>query len=382
MHFRTRALAYVGAGAAGLFATGLFAAPALAADEADVLVKPLSTKIAVDAGMKFFRFDFKNEGPGVATDTTLTFDLSGLDPNVVDFNPEEIGDEDVKLVKATEDEIVIEIGDGAPGETLPVALPIVLKDDAETGPAGSFKVSIKSSAPDPDESNNSATIPVEVVESGPDLTTIAYDVRAEDGEPVEPGATAPFFWSVANEGDQTVKGVALQITLPKHVTFVEDYPACTTTPDRRILTCENPGIEMEPGYGIEETIPVKVSADAPGPVTLSGGLLKAVGTSVIQPELARGAKAAKILGSFEVAPIDEESPADVDPADNTAEFAVFVGGTGGGGGGGGDLPVTGVQAGLIGGVGLAVLAGGGALLVMSRRRKVVLVTPGDETPTA
>jgi LPXTG-motif cell wall-anchored protein len=60
---------------------------------------------------------------------------------------------------------------------------------------------------------------------------------------------------------------------------------------------------------------------------------------------------------------------------------VFVGGTGGGGGGG-DLPVTGVQAGLIGGVGLAVLAGGGALLVMSRRRKVVLVTPGDETPTA
>jgi hypothetical protein len=380
MNFRTRALAYAGAGAAGLFATGLFAAPALAADEADVLVKPLSTKIAVDAGLKFFRFDFKNEGPGVATDTTLSFDLSGLDPKVVDFIPEDVKVDGVKLVKDTDDEIVFEIGDGAPGETLPFQLPIILKDGAEKGSAGSFKVSIKSTAPDPDESNNSATIPVEVVESGPDLTTIAYDVRAEDGEPVKPGASAPFFWTVANEGDQTVKGVVLQITLPEHVTFVDEYPACTITPDQRFLTCEDPNVEIEPGYEIEETIPVKVSADAPGPVTLSGGLLKAAASGVISPELARGAKAAKTLGGFEVVPIDEEPPADVDPADNTAEFSVFVGGTGGGGGG--DLPVTGVQAGLIGGVGLAVLAGGGALLLMSRRRKVVLVTSGDETPTA
>ncbi|MFI7577373.1 LPXTG cell wall anchor domain-containing protein [Micromonospora sp. NPDC049497] len=40
--------------------------------------------------------------------------------------------------------------------------------------------------------------------------------------------------------------------------------------------------------------------------------------------------------------------------------------------------MTGVQVGLIGGVGAGVLLTGGALLLLSRRRKVVLVNPGDE----
>jgi LPXTG-motif cell wall-anchored protein len=40
--------------------------------------------------------------------------------------------------------------------------------------------------------------------------------------------------------------------------------------------------------------------------------------------------------------------------------------------------VTGVQVGLIAGVGAAILLAGGALLVLSRRRKMVLVTPTDE----
>ncbi|MDG4803261.1 LPXTG cell wall anchor domain-containing protein [Micromonospora sp. WMMD980] len=93
--------------------------------------------------------------------------------------------------------------------------------------------------------------------------------------------------------------------------------------------------------------------------------------------------------------------ADVDPGDNQDGFAVVLaarsgggdggsgdgdggGGESGGGTGGGDggLPVTGPQAGLIGGVGIAALVAGGVLFLVSRRRRMVLVTPDDEPPAA
>ncbi|GAA4692838.1 LPXTG cell wall anchor domain-containing protein [Phytohabitans rumicis] len=387
MNFRNRALAYAGAGAAGLFAAGAFAAPALAADEADVLVKPLSSKIAVGAELKIFRFDIKNAGPGVATDTTITFDISGLDPNKIDLLAEDIEGENVKVAEATEDEIVLEIGDGASGETLPFGLPIILKDGVDKGSAGSFKVSVKSTATDPDETNNSATIPVEVVDSGFDLASIAYDVRDLDGNPIKPGGTGSLYWEIANQGDQAVKGLTLSLTLPEKATFAEDYDGCVTSADRRVLTCEDPESVLEPGYVIDagDGLPVTVSEDASGPVTLTGGLLKVTGGSAVTPPevAALDAKASQSFGSFEIAPVDEEPPADVDPGDNDAEFAVFVGAADGGGGGGdGELPLTGVQAGLIGGVGLAALAGGGVLFLMARRRKVVLVAGDDEVPTA
>ena len=72
---------------------------------------------------------------------------------------------------------------------------------------------------------------------------------------------------------------------------------------------------------------------------------------------------------------------DIDPSDNVDGFAVLVAGpTGGSGGGTGDdpgLPVTGPVAGTIGGIGGAVLVAGAIMFVMSRRRRVVLVTPDD-----
>ncbi|GAB3818182.1 hypothetical protein [Micromonospora zhanjiangensis] len=78
--------------------------------------------------------------------------------------------------------------------------------------------------------------------------------------------------------------------------------------------------------------------------------------------------------------------ADSNPANNVAPIVITVkdggSGDGGGDGSGGGLPVTGVQAGLIGGVGLGVLLVGGVLFLLARRRRVVLVTPDDEKPTA
>ena len=74
---------------------------------------------------------------------------------------------------------------------------------------------------------------------------------------------------------------------------------------------------------------------------------------------------------------------DVDPTDNSDEFSVYVSAqSGGGGGGGGELPITGMQVGVIGGVGLAVVIAGVVLLLVGRRRRMVLVAPRDETWTA
>jgi hypothetical protein len=387
MNFRTRALAYAGAGAAGLFATGLFAAPALAADEADVSIKAVSSKVAIGAGGKLFRFDVKNAGPSTATETQVGIDLSGLDPDQINIDiPELEAAEGIDVVKAAADEIVLDLGDVASGETWALPLPLSLAEDAEPGPAGTLKLTVKSAVADPATGNNVSSVPVEITKSGVDLLSAASDVYAfvedesEELKPVPPGGEGALPWVVLNQGDQGSQGLRLGVTLPEQVSFVEDYDGCTISGDRRVLLCEDAEAVLAPGDAFGGVLPVKVSENASGPVTLTGGTLKVSGFSAIEqpaPDV-RAATASKVFDQFKEKA--DEVLADIDPADNDSEFSVFVGGTGGGGGG--DLPVTGVQAGLIGGVGLAVLAGGGVLFMMARRRKVVLVTPGDETPTA
>ena len=87
------------------------------------------------------------------------------------------------------------------------------------------------------------------------------------------------------------------------------------------------------------------------------------------------------VGSNGTIEVSNELPSsESKPADNAAAITITALG-GGDGGSGGGLPVTGVQAGLIGGVGLAVVAAGGVMFLVARRRRVVLVNPGDEKPT-
>jgi hypothetical protein len=89
-------------------------------------------------------------------------------------------------------------------------------------------------------------------------------------------------------------------------------------------------------------------------------------------------------GSIEI--FNELKSPDSKPDNNVAPIVITLsgGGSGGGDGGGdgGGLPVTGVQAGLIGGVGLGALLLGGVLFLLARRRRVVMVNPGDESPAA
>jgi hypothetical protein len=62
---------------------------------------------------------------------------------------------------------------------------------------------------------------------------------------------------------------------------------------------------------------------------------------------------------------------DPDTANNVAPLAIEVGG------GGGGLPVTGVKAGVVAGAGAAAVAVGVVLYMLSRRRRIVTVTPND-----
>jgi LPXTG-motif cell wall-anchored protein len=114
------------------------------------------------------------------------------------------------------------------------------------------------------------------------------------------------------------------------------------------------------------------------PGALTGGLVS------VEPIVAQPSIGAKESTKVELpANVEGLQAADVDATDNSDGYAVIVAAQGGtGGGDGGSLPVTGPQAGLIGGIGAAVLAAGGAMFLVARRRRVVLVTPGDEKPTA
>ncbi|MBQ1065400.1 cell wall anchor protein, partial [Micromonospora sp. D75] len=171
--------------------------------------------------------------------------------------------------------------------------------------------------------------------------------------------------------------------------------------------CEDLGAVLKPGQYYTADVQVKVGADVTEKLLRPGfvwaaGLEAASGTPEEQPKAATSAQ--------------RRAFSEADDGDNTAQFDVFVdqspqstpsptpsaeptstptaqptptgsvtavptptsGGGAGGGTGGGGLPVTGMQVGLIGGIGAAVVAAGVALMMLSRRRKVVLVTPGEE----
>lgn len=385
MNFRTNALTRVGATA--LLAVGAVAAAAAPAyadpAEADLSVKSASSKIAVDAPGKDFRIDIHNAGPGVATDTEVTVDWSKLDPELVKIDPAQFEGCDI-----TGETAVCAIGDGAAGETLPLPLTIDRVPGATVGPAGSFTVSVRSAAPDPNEANNSDTVEVEVVDSGVDLTAVAFDVYAisQQGEPspVVPGHTAPLFWFLANQGDRAAKGISYSITLPEHVTFVDNFEGCAPSAGKRTLVCQYPDAVLEPGDALfdETGTTVKVSEDAPGPVVLKGGLLKGSAMGAVDVSTLRAKAASVAPNGLQVASAAELRK-EIDPGDNDASFSVFVAAKGGAGGGAGPtLPVTGVHAGLIGGVGLLVVVAGTAMFLVARRRRVVLVAPNHEaSPT-
>ncbi|GIJ75931.1 hypothetical protein SAMN05443287_106256 [Micromonospora phaseoli] len=389
MIFRNRAAAYLGAGAAGILAAGAFAAPALADDTADLAIKATGTTIAVGAPGKDASISLLNKSAVDAQNVLVALDISDLKTALVDIdesgcNPREDG----WILCGIEGDTI------RAGEDVDWFFPLTRKG-TEVGPAGSITAMILHGGTDPDESNNLVTVDVKVEGTGPDLTVVADDVRKAvkvDGGTITEagdlyaGNTGQLIYGAFNQGDQAASGLRIEVQLPKGATFAEKEPDCTYNDAMTSLTCEykkavlipaaqdKDGDDLYSGARFYNLVKV---ADGVKPSSLTGGEVT-IHSLAVEPETVGTAQANSALPKN----VEGLSAVDVDPSDNTDDFAVVVAAKDGSGGGGGGLPVTGVQAGLIGGVGVGVLAAGVAMFLVSRRRRVVLVTPGDEKTNA
>ncbi|MGA4686179.1 cell wall anchor protein [Micromonospora sp. AB353] len=403
------------AGVVALLSTaglGAAAGPAQAADKADLQLIPLSYQLAkgvTEAKAKPFKFQVNNTlGTVDAKGVRVTVETKGLKTGKVGV-----------LVPAGCDirgtTFSCLLGDLPAGTTEDFGLPLF--STGGKGAAGTLTVSI--SAANGTGVLDSVDHDVTVTEPGYDLTTWVQDVYAGvtvDGDdadeaglrPVRPGETVPLDWAVFNDGSKRATGIKYGIALPAGVTFAKLPDGCVEQNLGGVLNayCEDLGAVLKPGQYYTADVRVTVGPDVtekllrPG-ILWAEGLDAAAGTPEEEPRVASSAQ--------------RRAFAETDDGDNSAVFDVFVdqspstpsptptaqptstptaqptptggatavptptagGGTGGGTGDGG-LPVTGMQVGLIGGIGAAVLAAGAALMMLARRRKVVLVAPGEE----
>ncbi|MGI5211392.1 hypothetical protein [Plantactinospora sp. CA-290183] len=401
MNLRTRRVwARVGVGTVACLATGALITPGGAAHALEPVGADLAlsvspgTTVSGDELVKYTA-TAKNNGPGDAVGWDFEYDLSGLDDSVTTF-----GKVSSRGCELTGEKVVCaDPMSLSPGHSFLQHLPFTLERvPGAFGKAGTITVTVLAET-DPDQGNNTAKIDVEIPPLGVDLAVYADDIRqvTDAGEltdrPVPPGGASLMFGAVGNFGDSIAEGLRVSVTLPRHVTFAEVEPGCDYSADNRTATCEYQQINLVPAdrdtseddqiySAIGVYFPVRVDQDAPGPVTAQGGKFfsnaLAVGTELGTAALGRSRSAALPQG---VKALSADEVQDADPSDNSYGFAAHIGApTGDDGGAGGGLPVTGVQAGLLGGVGAGVLAIGGLLLLLARRRRVVLVAPGDETP--
>ncbi|GAB3854056.1 hypothetical protein GCM10029963_46420 [Micromonospora andamanensis] len=227
-----------------------------------------------------------------------------------------------------------------------------------------------------------------------DLSVVAPDVkqsvrvgaggRLETTGTLNPGETGAVRYRIANHGVKAVSGVTVTLGLPEGVTFTQPPQECAVGDDGRSAVCTYdslalapPGENSEPDDDVHSAVElynlVTVPADSKAPVTLAGGTVQVEGlTDGIS---ARSAPERTVLPANAVA----VPAADVDASDNQDGYAVVVAAKkDDDNGGGGGLPVTGPQAGLIAGAGLAMVAAGIVLLLARRRRSVAFVS-GDDT---
>lgn len=403
------------AGAVALLAAGgltTVAVPAQAADAPELALTPISTQLAkgVDAARsKPFKFTVTNAGTATAEDVSLRVDTRQLKEKRVGFLvPESCRAIESHLYQCS-------LGDLPAGTSKDFGVPLF--STGGRGDGGKLVVHVVTATPG-GKVRDKVVVPVTVTKPGYDLTAWAQDVQAgvvvngavadePDLRPVRRGETVPLDWAVYNDGSRPATGVFYGITLPAGVSFVTVPQNCVTQVflGKEQAFCEDAGATIRRGQYYTADVTVKVGDDVTEPVLREGDLF-AYGLDAAEGE---PEEEPKVAGQAQ-----RKAFSEADMSDNHTIFEAFVdlsaqptptptptGGPtptptatpsgvptaaptttpGGGGGGDGGLPVTGVQAGLIGGIGAAVLLAGGALLLLSRRRRVVLVAPGDEKST-
>ncbi|MGS2613793.1 hypothetical protein ACVCAH_04560 [Micromonospora sp. LZ34] len=392
MIFHHRPLARLGA--AALLAAGALTtigAPAYAANAGtDLSLDVAGTRVAAEANGKATFVKITNNGPAIPSSLLVRVDVTELDSTKAEAVPIAQHCEEVTRDSRRNWECVLTDGEiPKPGETLEVAL-ILIKELVTvpyTAPVTFTIVSPDDTTPD----NNSKTAQVEfTAESGVDLGVLVPDVTRtipldeygtgeEEFPTLKPGDTTTLYGVVFSQGDRDAQGVRLTMRLPAGVTFATTLRYCEHSADNRTATCEIEDVPLAAGEDVLHVlVPITVAADVDAPVVLKPGSMTAVALRELPADV-RAVKPStvRLPQGMKLAPL---GVTDVDDSDNTDDFAVIVAARTGGGGGG--LPVTGPQVGLIGGIGLAVLVAGGVMFLVARRRRVVLVTPGDERPTA
>ncbi|MFG1776723.1 cell wall anchor protein [Micromonospora sp. NPDC049051] len=400
------------AGAVALLAAGgltAVAVPAHAADGPDLALMPMSTQLAkgVDAARsKPFKFTVTNVGTATAQDVSYRVDTRELKKRRVGF----VVPEGCRVVESHLYQC--SLGDLPAGTSKDFGVPLF--STGGRGNGGTLVVGVTTTTPGSDLGDE-VEVPVTVTKPGYDLTAWVQDIQAgvvvngavadePDLKPVRRGVTVPLDWAVYNDGSRPATGVFYGITLPAGVSFVTLPESCVRQVflGREQAFCEDAGAVIRRGQYYTADVTVKVGDDVTEPVLREGDLF-AYGLDVAEGEPEEESRVAgqaqrKAFSETDVmdnhtifeAFVDLSAQPSPTPTPTVAPTATPTGGptpvpttTPGSGGGGGDggLPVTGVQAGLIGGIGAAVLLAGGALLLVSRRRRVVLVAPGDEKST-
>jgi hypothetical protein len=396
MIFSNRALARSGALAAAALLTGAalatVGAPAYAGTgETDLELTVVGTTIAEGADRKVGWAKITNRGTNTPAELTILADLSALDFTKVFAAPageECSGEGDTDPVAWTCEVPADQIP--GPGETLDFPVVLLKLDPDAAGYRAPITYAI-SSADDTTPANNTQTADVVFSQdSGVDLGVEVPDVKEtfdpETGEVTGPlvagGATAVVGW-IYNWGDAIANGIRVTVRLPEQVTFAQTEPDCVYTADNRTATCTYSSVVLMPlsDEGDEEFVaaffwPITVADGVEPPVSLTGGSWTAEALGQVSPDARVATTPADLPANVTMVSAQDAGVTEIDESDNVDGFSVIV--SGGGGGSGGGLPVTGAQAGLLGGVGLAVIVAGGVLLLLARRRRVVLVTPADE----
>jgi len=230
---RGRGLVRLGAGAAVLAVAclaGLSGGPAFAADslgsQADLAVHVPGPQVALGAGEKDIRIDVTNHGPGNVLHGKLTIGTDNLADGVSVDLPTGSGCE-------TQGTKVVCDLDALPAGGHDSTVSVFLAHDpkvAKVGPVGSLSVSVSSELADPDMTNNSETVQLELVNPGIDLFVQGFDVQLSPGQ----SATLPF--TVLNQGTVATVTSDVAVRLPEFVTFVAD-PACDLSEHESAAVC-------------------------------------------------------------------------------------------------------------------------------------------------
>ncbi|WP_326550367.1 LPXTG cell wall anchor domain-containing protein [Micromonospora sp. NBC_01813] len=179
--------------------------------------------VEVDNSGVFLGVYVNNYGEATATDVTVVLDATGVDDSVEladGFHP---GCQIAGRVVTCEYGVL-----GAGFSDYFHSVLLTSRAGAPPGDAGTMSVTISSAEEDANPGDNTETVPVTVLTSGPDLVALVDDINTA-ADPVGPGDTAPLYAAVLNEGDSTADSYTIALDLPAGVGFVDQYDDCDYT---------------------------------------------------------------------------------------------------------------------------------------------------------